>query len=135
SLLVASSTVQNNLTFNASAGVTTAIGIASSLNQNGALISTTGSNSTRTSLQDDYNDVIAQIDTLAKDASYNGINLLYGDDLKVVFNEDGTSTLIINGVTFDSAGLGLTPIAGNGFQADANIDTALTALDTALVTV
>jgi flagellin-like hook-associated protein FlgL len=135
SLVVASSTVQNNLTFNASNGVTTALGISASVNQNGALVSTTGSNPTRASLQADFNDVITQIDTLAKDASYNGINLLYGDDLKVVFNEDGTSTLIIAGVTFDSAGLGLSTIAGNGFQADAIIDTTLAGLDAALVTV
>jgi flagellin len=135
SLVVASSTIQNNLTFNASTGVTTALGIAGSVNQNGALVSTTGSNPTRASLQADFNDVITQIDSLAKDASYNGINLLYGDNLKVVFNEDGTSTLIIAGVTFDSAGLGISTIAGNGFQADATIDTALTGLDAALVTV
>ncbi|SRR6266545_2985721 len=133
SLVVASSTVQNNLTFAASTGVTTALGIGASVNQNGALTSTTGSNPTRASLQADFNDVITQIDALAKDASYNGINLLYGDDLKVVFNEDGTSTLVIAGVTFDSAGLGISTIAGNGFQADATIDTALTGLDKALV--
>jgi flagellin-like hook-associated protein FlgL len=135
SLVVASSTAQNNLTFNASTGVTTALGVSASVNQNGALISTTGTNPTRASLQADFNGVITQIDSLAKDASYNGINLLYGDNLKVVFNEDGTSTLVIAGVTFDSAGLGLSTIAGNGFQSDATIDTALTALDTALVTV
>ena len=34
--------------------------------------------------------MLTQIDALAKDASYNGINLLNGDDLKVVFNENGT---------------------------------------------
>ena len=33
--------------------------------------------------------MLTQIDTLAKDSSYNGINLLNGDDLKVVFNENG----------------------------------------------
>ena len=76
---------------------------------------------------------LTQIDALAGDASYNGINLLNGDDLKVVFNENGTSSLTIAGVTFNSAGLGLTPISGTGFQSDANIDATITALDTALV--
>ena len=64
-------------------------------------------NPTRTSLQSDYNNVLTQIDALAGDASYNGVNLLDGDDLKVVFNETGTSSLTITGVTFDAAGLGL----------------------------
>ena len=34
-----------------------------------------------------YNALLTQIDQLAKDSSYNGINLLYGDNLKVTFNE------------------------------------------------
>ena len=51
----------------------------------------------------------------AKDASYNGVNLLDGDDLKVVFNETGSSSQTISGVTFDSAGLGLSSVSGTGF--------------------
>ena len=47
------------------------------------------------SLQADYNDVLMQIDALAQNASYNGINLLNGDDLKVVFNETGSRALTI----------------------------------------
>ena len=42
--------------------------------------------------------------------------------------------LTITGVTFDSAGLGLASITGTGFQSDANIDTAISELDTALST-
>ena len=89
-------------------------------------------NSTRTSLQADFNNVLTQIDALAGDASYNGVNLLAGDDLKVVFNETGTSSLTITGVTYDAAGLGLTTVAGAGFQSDGDIDTVITKLDTAL---
>jgi len=40
--------------------------------------------------------------------------LLNGDDLKVVFNENGTSSLTIAGVTFNATGLGLTAISGTG---------------------
>ena len=69
-----------------------------------------------------------------QDASYNGINLLYGDNLKVVFNENGTSSLTITGVTYDATGLGLAPRHGTGFQADANVDTEISKLDTALST-
>src|SRR5207302_971018 len=89
---------------NAAASNTAARGVAASVNQNGALVSTTGSDPARASLQSDFNGVIAQIDALSKDTSYNGINLLHGDNLKVVFNEHGTSNLTITGVTFDSAG-------------------------------
>ncbi|HET9904775.1 MAG TPA: flagellin [Xanthobacteraceae bacterium] len=96
--------------------------------------SVTTPNATRTSLQSDFNVTLNQIDDLAKDASYNGINLLNGDDLKVVFNEAGTSALTINGVTFDLTGLGLTNAAGNDFQDNAKIDAFLSNLDTALNT-
>ncbi len=132
SFVVGSSSVQNNLTLTASTGVTTALGISASVNQNGALVSTSGTDATRTSLQADFNDVIGQISALSDDASYNGINLLDGDNLKVVFNETGTSYLTITGVTYDAAGLSLSTISGNGFQADSTIDTTITALDSAL---
>ena len=50
----------------------------------------------------------------------------------MVFNETGTSSLTITGVTFNSAGLGLDAVAGAGFQSDGDIDTVITKLDTAL---
>jgi flagellin-like hook-associated protein FlgL len=86
----------------------------------------------RSNYQQQFNDILGQIDSLAKDASYNGVNLLNGDDLKVTFNEKGTSSLTIQGVTFDSAGLGLSSISGTGFQTNANIDDTIGKLDTAL---
>jgi flagellin-like hook-associated protein FlgL len=55
-----------------------------------------------------YNNILAQINTTSQDSSFNGVNLLNGDQLKLVFNETGTSTLNIAGVTFNSAGLGLS---------------------------
>lgn len=44
-----------------------------------------------------YNDLLTQIDDLAEDAGFNGVNLLAGDDLSVLFNEDGSSKLDISG--------------------------------------
>ncbi|MFC5395997.1 flagellin, partial [Bosea vestrisii] len=41
----------------------------------------------RSNLIDQYNDLRNKIDDLAKDAGFNGINLLGGDRLSVVFNE------------------------------------------------
>ncbi len=70
----------------------------------------------RSNLVSQYNNVIAQITTTAQDASFNGINLLNGDNLKLTFNETGKSTLNITGVTFDATGLGLTTlVSGTNF--------------------
>ena len=44
---------------------------------------------TRASLVAQYNNVLAQINTTAQDASFNGVNLLNGDTLKLTFNETG----------------------------------------------
>ena len=61
----------------------------------------------RSNLLSQYNNILAQITTTAQDASFNGINLLGGDTLKLTFNETGKSTLSITGVNFDAPGLGL----------------------------
>ncbi len=66
----------------------------------------------RANLVSQYNNIIQQITTTSQDASFNGINLLNGDDLKLTFNETGKSTLTIKGVTFNAAGLGLAPLVG-----------------------
>ena len=71
---------------------------------------------TRANLVSQYNVIIQQITTTAQDSSFNGVNLLNGDNLKLVFNETGKSTLSIQGVTFDANGLGLgTLTAGTDF--------------------
>jgi len=61
----------------------------------------------RSNLLSQYNNILAQITTTAQDASFNGVNLLAGDTLKLTFNETGKSTLGITGVNFNAAGLGL----------------------------
>jgi len=69
------------------------------------------SQAARQSLVSQYNNIISQITTTAQDASFNGINLLDGNSLKLIFNETGKSTLTIAGVSFDPNGLGLAPLA------------------------
>ena len=61
----------------------------------------------RSNLVNQFNGILSQITTTAQDASFNGINLLGGDQLKLTFNETGKSTLNITGVNFNAAGLGL----------------------------
>jgi hypothetical protein len=88
------------------------------------------SQATRANLVSQYNNVLAQINTTAQDASFNGVNLLNGDTLKLVFNETGRSTLSITGVTFNDAGLGLSTLtAGVDFLDSNSANKVLTALD------
>ncbi len=83
-------------------------------------------NQTRRASSDQYNELLNQITNLAKDAGYNGTNLLYGQSLTVFFNEETTTNLIVRGVVFDAAGLGLRPTDANyDFQSDFEIDSAL----------
>ncbi|MCR9237179.1 MAG: flagellin [Alphaproteobacteria bacterium] len=95
---------------------------------------TTGGTNRREDLETDFNELLVQIDELKNDAGFNGKNLLDGDDLKVTFNEDGTSSLTIGGVDFDSSGLGLSSVAAGDFDTDANIEATLASLDTATST-
>ncbi|MEM7618988.1 MAG: flagellin [Pseudomonadota bacterium] len=84
----------------------------------------------RSSFATQFDDLRTQIDQLAADASFNGVNLLNGDSLTVTFNEDSTSSLGISGVTFDAAGLGVTT-SDNTFQTDFDVNAAITELTTA----
>jgi flagellin-like hook-associated protein FlgL len=86
----------------------------------------------RSSLVKQYNDIVTQITTTSQDASFNGINLLNGDDLKLTFNETGKSTLNVQGVVFNAAGLGLAPmVAGTDFLDNSSANAALVKLSAA----
>ncbi|HTN61930.1 MAG TPA: flagellin [Devosia sp.] len=52
-------------------------------------------NSVRSDLAKQFNELRDQLDKLSDDASFNGINLLRGDNLKITFNETGTSSIDI----------------------------------------
>ena len=122
-------------TIGAVAGTSTASGQAFTGLTPAAAVADPTSQAQRTSLVAQYNNVLAQINTTAQDASFNGINLLSGDTLKLTFNETGKSTLSITGVTFNSAGLGLsTLVSGTDFLDNSSANKALTALNTASTT-
>ncbi|MCA1396556.1 flagellin [Bradyrhizobium sp. BRP56] len=90
------------------------------------------SQSARAALVTQYNNTIAQITTTAQDASFNGINLLNGDSLKLTFNETGKSTLSITGVTFNASGLGLKALtAGTDFLDNNSANSVISSLSTA----
>ncbi len=90
--------------------------------------------STRAILQTQYNAMLQQIDALARDSSYNGVNLLQGGSLNVQLNESGSSSFAVGGVTCNAAGLGLTTLAGTEFQSNSAIDGIVTALNASLRT-
>ncbi len=112
-----------------------ALGLTASSTANNIAI---GSSSTRTTLQSNFNTLLTQINQLASDSGYNGVNLLSGDSLTINFNPTGTSALTITGVTFNSAGLGLNAVAGSGatsFQSDDQLASLVSSINTALSSV
>jgi len=138
SIQVAGSSAQNSLTIGTTGSshagsILTALGLTSGTT-NG--VADAGSpNSTRSTLQNNYNGLLTQIDQLAADSAYNGVNLLGGDNLVVDFNATGTSSLTISGVNFNSAGLGLSQISGTGFQSDANVTATISSINSAISSV
>jgi flagellin len=125
----------NSFTVTADA-TTAAVGLSADASTNFTATSTT--NTSRTTLQNNFNSLLTQIDQLAGDSSYNGVNLLSGNNLKVVFNETSTSSLTISGVNFNSGGLGLSSLSGTGatgFQSDSKITSTIASINAALTTV
>ncbi|WP_026792389.1 flagellin [Pleomorphomonas oryzae] len=97
---------------------------------------TIGGNTVRSGLADQFNTLRDQLDKLADDASFNGINLLRGDKLKITFNETGTSSIDIQvpgGKSVDTTQLGLpTMMQAKDLDADTGIDGLLDKVKTAL---
>ncbi|WP_128926738.1 DUF1522 domain-containing protein [Bradyrhizobium guangxiense] len=86
----------------------------------------------RSNLVSQYNNILNQIDSTAQDSSFNGVNLLNGDQLKLVFDETGKSNLSITGVTYNSKGLGLAALTvGVDFIDNAATNKVLTNLNAA----
>jgi len=97
-----------------------------------------GGNTVRANLVTQFNQLRDQLDKTASDSSFNGVNLLQGDALKLFFNELSTSSLTIqstnaNGV--NSSTLGIAAASNVEFQSNTSLDTRLQTLHTALITV
>jgi flagellin-like hook-associated protein FlgL len=93
----------------------------------------TADTTVRATLSAQFDDLLTQIDGLAADSGFNGINLLGGDDLTVNLNEDSSSSVTVTGVDFDSAGLSITA-AANNWAGAADITAAGDELTAALTT-
>lgn len=91
----------------------------------GATVTAAGStNSTRKDLAAQFDALRSQIDQLAADSGYNGVNLLDNGSLKVQFNEANTASITISGVKFNATGLGIGA-STNNFQSDKDINDAI----------
>jgi flagellin len=98
---------------------------------NQALQASSTDTTTRSDLATQFNNLLTQIDQLAGDSGFNGVNLLKGDTLSVTFNEDGTSSLSITGVNDTVAGdLSIANAAGS-WATNTNVNAAITDINAA----
>ncbi|MGX5737104.1 flagellin N-terminal helical domain-containing protein [Bosea thiooxidans] len=97
--------------------------------------------SVRSNLIQQFNDLRAQIDKLAKDTGFNGINLLQGDRLSIVFNEKtgaNQTKLDVQGSILSAATLGINEATNTqldgfiNFQNDLDLEKAGDTLKNAL---
>ena len=123
-------------------GSNTAIGfVAGDATAVGAIKGQAITSAVRSNLIQQFNDLRTQIDELAKDSGYNGVNLLQGDKVSIQFNEKtgkNQSKLDIQGSTLTADNLGInqatnTTLTGFfNFQNDADLDKATAALTSSL---
>ncbi|MEP5067900.1 flagellin [Roseibium sp.] len=90
----------------------------------------------RKTYTEQYNDILEQIEDLARDSDYKGKNLLagLGNELQVIFNEDSTSNLTVDPVDFTdttlSTGLALSDLEnGAGATSSFTVASGSTTLD------
>ena len=100
----------------------------------GLNISGTFNPDARDSSLSQYNEILEQINQLANDSSYKGVNLLRKDDLRVIFNEDRSSYIDVQGTDASSAGLGLTAVDKADWSTNGGVDDTITAIEDAINT-
>lgn len=88
----------------------------------------------RAALAAQFNEIRNQIDLLAGDSGFNGVNLLGGQNLTVTLNETGSSTAVVTGVTDTTAGALAITASANNWAAGSDISAASTDLTAALAT-
>ncbi|MCA3595838.1 MAG: hypothetical protein IOC64_00985 [Methylobacterium sp.] len=89
-----------------------------------SLTAAANTNTTRKDLAAQFDALRSQIDQLAADSGYSGVNLLDNGSLKVQFNEANTASITISGVKFNATGLGIAA-STNNFQSDKDINDAI----------
>jgi flagellin-like hook-associated protein FlgL len=85
-------------------------------------------------LSTQFNSLLTQIDQLAGDSGFNGVNLLGGNDLTITLNETGTSTSVITSYDDTTGGDLSINTATNNWASTADLDAAASDLTAALQT-
>ena len=129
-VLTLSGTGGNDLAISGNAATLAALGLPSTTIDG---VPGGGANPARGALISQYNGLLDQIDQLTKDAGYNGNNLLAGTStqLKVVFNETGSSSLTVAGKDTSATGLGLAQLSSTDFDTNTSITGILAKLKSA----
>jgi flagellin-like hook-associated protein FlgL len=94
----------------------------------------TADTTVRATLASQYDSLLTQIDQLAGDSGFNGVNLLGGNDLTITLNETGQSTVTVTAVNDTVAGDLAISNSANSWAAGTDISAAATQLTAALVT-
>jgi flagellin-like hook-associated protein FlgL len=84
----------------------------------------------RAALATQFNSLMDQVDDLATDSGYKGINFLANDSLTVTFDAAGDNSVTVSGFTGSATGLSIADATGSWATAD-NINAAITDLDEA----
>lgn len=100
-----------------------------------------GGNTVRRDLSNQFNVLRTELDKLADDSGFNGINLLRGDKLKLNFNESGTSNIEIQAKdstgavrAINSTTLSIASSTNTEFGSNDSLDTRREGLNEALST-
>lgn len=88
-------------------------------------------NNTMKTYADQYNEILKQIDNIVKDSSFHGLNLLEGDSIRAIFDENGRDLRTVNGVKMDAESLGLSPAIGD-WQSEEDIMKAFDEIESAI---
>ena len=88
-------------------------------------------NIARANLATQFDDVLSQIDQIAADAGFNGMNFLTGSSNRINFNETGTSSLVISGSPATSGALGVAA-STNHVEFNTDINAAVSNISVAL---
>lgn len=101
-----------------------------------AISAKTATGNQLTTIVEQFNELRSQVDNLAGDAIYQGLNLINGTGtaLEVSFSTDSNSKLTINSVDLTTGSLGLDISSAANFSVATNIDDSLDEIDSAIST-
>ena len=119
--------------FSGAVGANTSVITTGTASQSAVIAGGATLQETRRAAASGFREVLNQVRNTALDAGYNGTNLLQGDFLRTVFNEDETTSLTTQGRRIDAAAIGFsldnvaasTGDALRNFQSDKEISNAL----------